>query len=55
MPGSITPRNMSLATNPDKPEIEIHGRHVKLEDVLPKNQPHWWKVKHLVLLNCCLV
>jgi hypothetical protein len=55
MPGSITPRNMSLGANPDKPEVNVGGRHVKLEDVLPKNQPSWWKVRHLVLLNCCLV
>lgn len=60
MPSSkpaTTPRNLSLVAglNPDTPNVEVGGRHVKLEDVLPQNQPPWWKVKHLLMLNLCLL
>jgi hypothetical protein len=51
-----TPRIGSLtATNPDKPEIEVGGHHVRLQDVLPKNRAPWYKTRHLILLNCCLI
>ncbi|CAK1364983.1 unnamed protein product [Cercospora beticola] len=38
-----------------RPSIEARRQHTKLEDVLPRDQPSWWKVRHLVLLNLCLV
>lgn len=47
--------SLGAVPNPDKPEVEVGGRHVKLEDVLPKDQPYWWNVKNLVLLNCCIL
>jgi hypothetical protein len=47
--------SVGAISNPDKPEVEIGGRHVRLEDVLPRDRPHWWSIKNLVLLNTCLL